>query len=147
MSTKIKSSELVSIADAAISIVDGVATIDGPAITGQTFERFGVDHAAVRNAYDAVAATSNAVSESFSNKAQDFLAANPDVDSVNGVLEIPGAEKFTYTSHRERSHRNLHTNEMVVTKGSLSVTRTIETRKGELKSIKQLAKERAINVL
>lgn len=144
--TKIESKELVSLVEPHINIDNGVATIDQKAATDAAFAQMGTDAKAVKAAYDAVAATGNAIAQSFNEKAQDHLKDNSSVNVITAQAKV-GDETWKMATHREQTHRNPQTGEEIVSKGGLTVSRVIATRNTELKSIKTLAKERGIKTL
>ena len=88
----------------------------------------------------------NAIAHVFSEKAQDYMKAHKDVDSIVAKTKI-GEEAVTFTSRRDSQTRNPQTGEIKDVKGALKVTRTLNNRSSELTDIKTLAKERGFKHL
>lgn len=146
MTIKLKTDDLLSIAEANITIAEGVATINNKVIQTECFEKLGTDLASVKKAYDDVALVENTIATVFSNKAQDYMVTTKDCDSVTAKTNI-GEEEFHLTSRRTMETRNPSTGETMTHKGALTVRRVVKNRGSELTSIKHLAKTRGINKL
>lgn len=146
MSTKLKVDDLISIAEANITIKDGVAEINNKVIQTECFEKLGTDIATVKKAYDDVALVENTIATAFSDKAQDHMADHKDYDSIVAKTNV-GEEEFHLTSRRTMETRNPSNGETMTHKGALTVRRVVKNRSSELSAIKQLAKTRGLNKL
>lgn len=146
MSTKLKTDDLLAIAEANITIAGGVAEINNKVIQTECFEKLGTDLATVKKAYDDVALVENTIARVFSDKAQDAMATSKDHDSIVAKTNV-GEEELHLTSRRTMETRNPSTGETMTHKGALTIRRVVKNRSSELTNIKQLAKERGLNKL
>lgn len=144
--TKLKAQDLLAVTSANITITDGVATVNNKVIQDECFALLGTDLATVKNSQDAVAMTNNAVAQSFSDLAQDYMADNKEATEVTAKTSI-GEETLHLSSRRDMETRNPTTGETTAHKGALTVRRVIKNRNSELVNIKTLAKERGLNKL
>lgn len=138
--------DLVQHVEKFVTITDGVANVDGKQVQDVCFAELGTTTKEVKKAYNDVALVSSAVASVFSEKAQDFLAANKEVDSISTKTKI-GEETLNLTTRREMETRNPLTGATSNHKGALTVRRSINTRASEITDIKTLAKERGIKTL
>lgn len=146
MADKLNYQDLIGNVDQFVSITDGVANIDNKEIQEACFHQLGTTLADVKRAYDSTAVIENAIAHVFSEKAQDYMKAHKDVDSIVAKTKI-GEEAVTFTSRRDSQTRNPQTGEIKDVKGALKVTRTLNNRSSELTDIKTLAKERGFKHL
>lgn len=145
-STKFKSEDLLPIAQAHISIVDGVATIDNKEIVSKALEELGNTAGNIKKAYDDTALINNAIAETFSDMSIDYMAEHADCDQISAKTSIC-EEELHLLSRRVMEARNPSTRETMSIKGALTTRRVVKNRGGETTNIKQLAKQRGINKL
>ena len=146
MSNKLNYQDLVKHVEGYVSIADGVANIDNKEIQEACFLELGTTTAEVKKAYDHTALVENAIAHVFSDKSQDFMADNKDVDSVTAKTKI-GEETLHLTSRRDFETRNPSTGATTNHKGALIVRRVVNNRGSEITDIKTLAKERGLKRL
>lgn len=146
MTTKFKSEDLLSIAQANIAINEGVAEINNKAIVEASLEKLDNTQANIKKAYDDTAIINNAIAQAFSDLTIDYMAANPTCDQIAAKTNVC-EEELHLLSRRVMEARNPATRETMSIKGALTTRRVIKNRGAELTSIKQLAKERGISKL
>lgn len=136
MSNKPTTTELSAIAKSHVEIKDGQIVFDDEKAKEEIFQKLDVKEKDLKKSYESVTAFNNAVRMAVGEEAIEAMAKNKELTEMTLKYNVAG-EKVTMVARREKTDRNPQSGEVTVTRGAVSISRTVKGSPSENKSIRE----------